>query len=690
MQYIGTASHFISAIMQMLGLYYQGVILTDYQKLIETIGALFFVVGLAMGLISIALFGNYKRAIYFAIAPALFYMMLRSTVPASDPEVKFGKITHKIDIKGVGDSSALLNMFEDNIIGSKDNIKVSWFFAQFDNLVTAVIHRLVDILVDTDNREQIIAQARENLISRVLDMKSIKMGFLQMLAAGLTGECAEMSSKAASKAGRTDETYFGEAANNRINLSENIVDYLRSDEMSGIAPELQNVMDKSSVTVTCSRLWEITLKAAEVEVNEYLDALEKELEKKHSAKDNTGKADSDSWKRALRQVLNNIKNPKSVSGAEGAGRDAVLVKKLAALLIKNSVRPSMHAAMTNQLFQNNPTERMITGVSTSVGANIADIAESSRLAYFSSAIYYIQGFLLMILCMVFPFFCLFLLIPSKATSFLIWLSLWVWVKSWDLGFAILVVIKDFLWQFFTQNAAAKLEATNKEGVDRLSSIFNFITDEDEIATPFLYTSITSILTLAVPVFMGHLCLGASNLFKFLSLASDSTTNAIHTQTRAAEARQWATAAEHMMKIRGLTEEGRSVAHDIYDNPPEDRTMTGDASMGVYMKHLSGAMAQMGYKQSQEMDWLQNIRSISDTRKTKRDIGDIGNDSMDAWIMLQMMKEHMSPQYWEKVEGAPAPESIMEKPDSAAKAGSTPENPAHDGHGHDGDGYDGDE
>ncbi|HQH28729.1 MAG TPA: hypothetical protein PLP17_15150, partial [Oligoflexia bacterium] len=63
---------------------------------------------------------------------------------------------------------------------------------------------------------------------------------------------------------------------------------------------------------------------------------------------------------------------------------------------------------------------------------------------------YIQGFLLYALATTYPFFALFLLLPGRAGGFLMWMALWAWAKSWDVGWAAIMTADEILWNLLPQ------------------------------------------------------------------------------------------------------------------------------------------------------------------------------------------------------------------------------------------------
>ena len=58
---------------------------------------------------------------------------------------------------------------------------------------------------------------------------------------------------------------------------------------------------------------------------------------------------------------------------------------------------------------------------------------------------YIQGVLLYILAIGYPFACILMLIPGWHKILMTWASFWLWVKLWDLGFAVVVSVERTIW-----------------------------------------------------------------------------------------------------------------------------------------------------------------------------------------------------------------------------------------------------
>ncbi|MCC6932424.1 MAG: hypothetical protein IT292_04125 [Deltaproteobacteria bacterium] len=61
---------------------------------------------------------------------------------------------------------------------------------------------------------------------------------------------------------------------------------------------------------------------------------------------------------------------------------------------------------------------------------------------------YWQGLILYLLAAAYPFVALIVLVPNRAQSMLTYFLTWLWVKSWDIGMAIIMVTDRIIWNIF--------------------------------------------------------------------------------------------------------------------------------------------------------------------------------------------------------------------------------------------------
>lgn len=133
-------------------------------------------------------------------------------------------------------------------------------------------------------------------------------------------------------------------------------------------------------------------------------------------------------------------------------------------------------------------------------------AERERLLHAAASLPYYQGLLLYFLSIGFPFFALLLLVPGKQGGFLLWFTLWFWVKSWDIGMAIVMFLDDCLFSMF---AVANQELPQDKKIDpdfALAMVSLKALDPTfQMAT---YYAVIAVCILAVPPTMAQLILGS--------------------------------------------------------------------------------------------------------------------------------------------------------------------------------------
>lgn len=58
---------------------------------------------------------------------------------------------------------------------------------------------------------------------------------------------------------------------------------------------------------------------------------------------------------------------------------------------------------------------------------------------------YIQGVLLYLMAVAYPFICMMIMLPGRHKALFTWLSFFVWAKLWDIGFAVVMVLERSIW-----------------------------------------------------------------------------------------------------------------------------------------------------------------------------------------------------------------------------------------------------
>ena len=135
-------------------------------------------------------------------------------------------------------------------------------------------------------------------------------------------------------------------------------------------------------------------------------------------------------------------------------------------------------------------------------------AERTKLMVAAMSLPYYQGLGLFFLGVAFPFFALLLLIPGKHAGFLSWFALWAWIKSWDVAFAIVMLLSDTLYSMFVANVTEMLPIFGKGLSGDLAIAIYDLKTHDPTYNLALYFNIISVAVLSIPYITGQLFLSS--------------------------------------------------------------------------------------------------------------------------------------------------------------------------------------
>ena len=115
------------------------------------------------------------------------------------------------------------------------------------------------------------------------------------------------------------------------------------------------------------------------------------------------------------------------------------------------------------------------------------------------ALPYVQGMMLYLLTLSFPLFALCLVIPGRHGGFLLWLGLWVWIKIWDVGFAVVMLIDNMLYQLLPHGPPMTDKLTSNPG----AAITSLLT-VDPTYSQHTYYNLVATCMAAVPILSAFL------------------------------------------------------------------------------------------------------------------------------------------------------------------------------------------
>ncbi len=562
---IGSVSHLISALMQTVGLYLQAEILKNFSPYLIKLAGLCYICSVISAIISTAIFGSYRKAVYFLLGPTFFYFIIETKAPVSGTQFRMGK-----QIRGsIEDQKEMIKRYGMGRDLNED-AQVSFAFLAFDNVISSIVQDVTDLLVDTAAKEDILIRARERVYSWVMAAYPASPGFIKLVSLGYTGYCAELMSK-------VDQIRKHKLDPTKSNLTDSNLDETGKklkQEYNTLKKEKRiNIINQSEVTsylnfttpeqslLSCEEIWNHARQAA-------INVATNELEKKTF--NLSGVEDPD---QSTELMMTEVKNALSGDAAQSRLHSRP-EEILAAYIIRSTLKKTPHSAMVSGIYDKIPFNAARHDVLLKDIANAQSYGAYSRIQYFAGAIPYIQGLLLLLLTAAFPFFAVLLVMPNRSMSFMIWGSLWVWVKSWDIGFAMILVIKKIMWQFISHSINAYSSVVDW---NRPETIFELIAKNDPLASLNTYLQITALLTCSIPLLTAHFCLGATNLFGAFKMSIDDSAQKFGNKRAGIEMRLAASRAEHSqwlaMEKYGKASYDRTL-DDIKTTDPAERLKKG--------------------------------------------------------------------------------------------------------------------
>lgn len=532
------SSTMIATIFSRLGYHYQDYILVALgAPLQSTIGGLLYVVGVIITMVVFITSGRFKMGLWLLLGPGLYLTTILTTVETPGPIWQFGSVTRPTEKV----QTEVEYVLRGDGYNDVDRAKVSMLFSMYDDLVSGVIDEIVRVLNTGRRNTDLSFMVRAELAGFMRSMKVDQSpGFKDLMHHAMLRGCRQYVEAARDVynpvllEGSQQEALrrANQASERAVGLSRQSIEYIAALKVD--YPGLWDIKQTNDRTGRKVLDWLNSLQKVERNPAEWQREYTKALQEVQS---NSPYSCQFVWDQVYKGLLRYSKQ--IVDGALDKGEAAGMNRdELLHDLAKVSVLPQgvvsspdvLYKVIAQYLFRNEvsntnifsfisdyanrdymkafqvPAESDMAAVENERMTQ-KEFSERTKVVYTAASMPYYQGLALYFLAMGFPFFALMLIIPGRQGGFAMWFLLWFWVKSWDVGYAVVMVLDDILWAIFSSAAPAAGDPSNELN-SYFEVAFSSLKELDPTFNLQTYYSIIGTALNAVPMISSYLILGS--------------------------------------------------------------------------------------------------------------------------------------------------------------------------------------
>jgi hypothetical protein len=539
----------VGSVLETGGYLYQSVILDSLQgAFTDQVGGLLYLFAISLMIFQFAVTQKANGFMWLFIGPPLFFAVTTIREPIDYARWSFGSSERE---------QGQVNQGVTDIKPPTNNANVSKVFKSYVTMISATTTSLIDTIIRQDNRderkEDLWFLVKGELYGALTTYKEDDPGLIRLIQKALIGDCrkAIQYAKAVDDPfARLDSTqgsptvwasisaYASLLAPTRIKAKEQYETelkrrYVLNDGALKIYieknyPELYESRN-GTMSFSCQEYWTMAYSSILQKSGMHRDQL---LDKARELGIEEG-AINNLWEQASGEETNNpLLNRKNTLSSNSAEKIARVIAKY---YLRNESNGRDKGSIIAQFVERNDVRKVrsrMQGYHSYVEqARLGgeEWSERERLIHTTSALPYYQGLALYFLGMTFPFFAFLLLIPGKMGSFTLWFLLWLWIKSWDVGLAVVMQIDDILWSFFSVQRQA--QGVNDELSNDFETAMISLQNLDPSFQMAGYYTVLGVCMLAIPPVSAQLILGsirggASAISAGVSRYSDFNSDAV--------------------------------------------------------------------------------------------------------------------------------------------------------------------
>ncbi len=458
----------------------------------QMLAGAFFVFGIATAVLIMAIGGNYKWGRYLLVAPPLFFFLtqVRTTSNGTDwqfADQQFARSHVDRALRGVQDFNG----------GARGGSDVALFFQVWNVFMSDLTQNLISLLNLTQDKSHLDFITKTERYMQLWVFTYISDRNLQhFIHLTMVSQCADyyMMKKAVNDPNVNDvlRATYRTAIREREGVRVFNLYAPATEEENRVNWHLINRAGFPPGNYTCDQIWQLAIQALRsttlddivrnftgaLGVNQLPADVERRMRDifSHHTSRATGQVLPGSAQHAISAasiIGNAALGPRgvlgsAVGGAAGTGdpvRDAELLQIVDEVLAhslwqvmreRNRYTEYFNLEGHSAIFATMPSNGM-NGSRVSRDPTHHMIAQFNRTEMWqfkgdfvnaALALPHFQGVCLMMLAACYPFFAMAMVIPGRSGSMLAWMGLWTWVKLWDFGFAVVMMIDNILFTLF--------------------------------------------------------------------------------------------------------------------------------------------------------------------------------------------------------------------------------------------------
>ncbi len=525
----------IAAAMETAGYISQAQILGDLNNMLEALGGLVYLCCVISAVLIASLSGRYPAALWLVLGPAIFFFLIRAESSAAGVEWQFGTFR---------DRGNLQLILRGANVQQAQGRRVSNFFHQYNIVISHSFQEFVKILTKRSTRDQMIFMARQKVIDDMFAQRIDDPGLYQLTRFTFLQCEQELNAARLVALGQNDPEFrrtgeYGQAVVTYCQLFPLRGKHLPNGDAKDWVKTLLNIplrrFEPRLEAVSCEELWGwMNVGAVTLSIRHLEQALLRAIPNQAPA----GLSDE-----VVREIATKLARPspfyagtttgfQCVNGGPGGngnvnvtafhGVPFIMSRWLLRGTFLEGPIQSQQAGPISQDSNIQPATLGARAYSSSVRAQGQEmvrrykneqLGESAKYEAFMLAklLPYFQGAGLYVLATIYPFFCLLVIIPGHAGGFMVWLALWAWLKSWDIGWAVVYVADELLWHLMPHRSYVRMGSG--PGVAGSPSADPVTLLESAFAGDYSYSLTTYWVLLAgmlgaVPVISAHAVLGS--------------------------------------------------------------------------------------------------------------------------------------------------------------------------------------